>query len=104
MEYPISFIDAVLGTKIEVPTIEGFETIKIDPGTESGTIIPLKKKGAPIPNSSSKGDMYIQIMVRIPAKIDKTSKKFLEEIKKSIDDKYIFQTNKELKKFLSLKE
>lgn len=104
LEYPISFIDAVLGTKIEVPTIEGFETIKIDPGTESGTIIPLKKKGAPIPNSSSKGDMYIQIMVRIPAKIDKTSKKFLEEIKKSIDDKYIFQTNKELKKFLSLKE
>ena len=49
LEYPISFIDALMGTKVEIPTISGKETITIKPGTESGKIITLRNKEAPNP-------------------------------------------------------
>ncbi len=101
IEYPISFIDAILGTKVEVPTIDGKETIKIDPGTEHGKIITLRNKGAPYPNSSQKGDMHIGIIVKFPKKLNKTSKKVLYELEKLIDKDYVFEDNDELLKTLS---
>ncbi len=101
LEYPISFIDAILGTKVEIPTISGKETITIKPGTESGKIITLRNKGAPNPNSSRKGDMYIGVAVKFPSKLTNTSKKLLKEIEKTIDKSYIFEGNEELVKSLS---
>jgi molecular chaperone DnaJ len=101
MEYPISFIDAILGTKVEVPTINGKESIKIDPGTEHGKIITLRNKGAPYPNSSQRGDMHVGIIVKFPKKLNKTSKKVLHELKKSIDRDYVFEENDALLKTLS---
>ena len=101
MEYPISFIDAILGTKVKVPTITGKETIKIDPGTEHGKIITLRNKGAPYPNSSQRGDMHVGIVVKFPKKLNKTSKKAIHELEKSIDKKFVFEGNDELLKSLS---
>ena len=101
IEYPISFIDAILGTKVEIPTINGKETIKIDAGTESGKIITLRNKGAPDPNSSRRGNMHVGITVKLPKKLDKQSKHILSELKASIDGKYVSDGNKELFKFLS---
>ncbi|MFX1516544.1 MAG: molecular chaperone DnaJ [Promethearchaeota archaeon] len=101
LEYPISFIDAILGTKVEVPTINGKETIKIDPGTEHGKIITLRNKGAPHPNSSQRGDMHVGVVVKFPKKLSKTSKKVLSELERSIDKKYVFEGNDELLETLS---
>jgi len=101
LEYPISFIDAVLGTKVEIPTLDGKETIKIEAGTESGTIITLKKKGAPIPNSSRRGDFHIGIIVKFPDKLDKASKKIIEKLKETMNTDYVFHSYKELKNYLS---
>ncbi|UCG90688.1 MAG: molecular chaperone DnaJ [Candidatus Heimdallarchaeota archaeon] len=101
LEYPIGFIDAILGTKVEVPTIDGKETIIIKPGTESGKIITLRNKGAPYPNSSHKGDMHIGIVVKFPSKLTKSSKKLLKELEKTIDKKYVFEDSEELVKSLS---
>ncbi|MFX1504957.1 MAG: molecular chaperone DnaJ [Promethearchaeota archaeon] len=101
MEYPISFIDAILGTKVEVPTINGKETIKIDPGTEHGKIITLRNKGSLYPNSSQRGDMHVGIVVKFPKKLNKASKKVLSELGESIDKSYIFEGNEELLKNLS---
>jgi molecular chaperone DnaJ len=101
IEYPISFIDAILGKKIEIPTINGKESVKIEPGTESGKIITLRNKGAPDPNSSRRGNMHIGLVVKLPKKLNKVSKKLLFELKSSIDDKYVFEDNKEFAKFLS---
>lgn len=101
IEYPISFIDAILGTKVEIPTINGKETIKIDAGTESGKIITLRNKGAPDPNTSRRGNMHVGITVKLPKKLNKQSKNILSELKTSIDGKYVSDSNKELFKFLS---
>ncbi|MFX0172492.1 MAG: molecular chaperone DnaJ [Candidatus Hodarchaeota archaeon] len=100
LEYPISFIDAILGTKVEIPTINGKESISIKPGTESGEIITLRNKGAPYPNSSHKGDMHIGFKVKFPQKLRKPVKQTLESLKQNIDNEYVFKDHKELKEFL----
>ena len=104
LEYPISFTDTILGTKVEVPTINGKETISIKPGTESGKIFTLRNKGAPYPNSSQKGDMYVGIVVKFPSKLSKESKRLLNELEKTIDKSYIFEDNEELIESLSSKK
>jgi len=100
LEYPISFIDAILGAKIQVPTTNGKETITIKPGTESGEIITLRNKGAPYPNSSRKGDMYIGLKVKIPSKIKKQTKQKFIQMKQEMDNSYVFDGNDELEKYI----
>ncbi len=51
----IPFTDAVFGTQVEVPTIDGKAKIRIPPGTQSGKIFRLKGKGFPSVNSTKKG-------------------------------------------------
>lgn len=99
LEYPLSFIDAILGTKIQIPTINGKETITIQPGTESGEIITLRNKGAPYPNSSRKGDMHIGLRVKIPSKIEKKTKQIFLQLKQEMDNRYVFEGHDELEKF-----
>ena len=62
----ISFTDAVFGTQVEVPTIDGRAKIKIPPGTQSGKIFRLKGKGFPAVNSYEKGDQLISVNVWTP--------------------------------------
>src|SRR5450631_1721442 len=65
----ISFTDAVFGTQIEVPTIDGKAKIRIPPGTQSGKIFRLKGKGFPSVNSYEKGDQLIHINVWTPQQV-----------------------------------
>ncbi|MHA2226789.1 MAG: molecular chaperone DnaJ [Candidatus Hodarchaeales archaeon] len=101
LEYPVSFIDAILGNKVEIPTINGKETITIKPGTETGEIFTLRNKGAPDPNRSRRGDMHIGIKVKFPSKLNKSSKKLLKELNEMIDSSYVFKENEEIFKSIS---
>jgi molecular chaperone DnaJ len=100
LEYPISFLDAVLGTKLTIPTINGDEKITIKPGTESGKIITLRKKGAPNPNRSGRGDMHIGITVKFPNKLEKSVKQTLEKLHEEDEAKYVLRDNPGLAKYL----
>ncbi|GAL83803.1 molecular chaperone, heat shock protein [Sporocytophaga myxococcoides] len=82
-ELYISFIDAVLGTSLEVPTIEGKVKIKIDPGTQSGKILRLKEKGLREVNGYSKGDQLIYVNVWTPQTLSKEEKNLLNTLKDS---------------------
>lgn len=79
----ISIPDAVFGTQIEVPTIDGRAKIKIPPGTQSGKIFRLKGKGFPNVNSYEKGDQLIQINVWTPQHVSGTEKDMLEKLQES---------------------
>jgi molecular chaperone DnaJ len=79
----ISFPDAVFGTQIEVPTIDGRAKIKIPPGTQSGKIFRLKGKGFPQINSYEKGDQLIHINVWTPQNISSEEKTILEKLSRS---------------------
>ncbi len=66
----INFSQAVLGTTIEVPTIEGtVKRIKIPPGTQNNTKIRMKGFGVPRLKGTGKGDQYVKIIVTVPKKL-----------------------------------
>jgi molecular chaperone DnaJ len=79
----ISFTDAVFGTTIEVPTIEGKVKIKIDPGTQSGKILRLKGKGIREVNTYEKGDQLIYVNVWTPTQLSKEEREALLKFSES---------------------
>ncbi|TVR79447.1 MAG: molecular chaperone DnaJ [Chitinophagaceae bacterium] len=100
--YPlhISFIDAVLGTSVEIPTVEGKVRIKVPPGTQSGKIFRLKDKGIPnINNPYEKGDLLVDMNVWTPKKLSPEEKELLEKLKDSPNFKPM--PNKQEKGFFS---
>ncbi|MEP7279854.1 MAG: molecular chaperone DnaJ [Bacteroidota bacterium] len=79
----ISIPDAVFGTQLEVPTIDGKVKIKIPPGTQSGKIFRLKGKGFPEVNGYAKGDQLIHVNVWTPQNISTEEKNMLEKMSDS---------------------
>jgi molecular chaperone DnaJ len=79
----ISFIDAALGTSVEVPSIGGKVRIKVDPGTQSGKILRLRGKGIRDVNGYSTGDQLIHINVWTPKKLSSEEKSKLESLRDS---------------------
>jgi molecular chaperone DnaJ len=82
-ELHISFPDAVFGTQVEVPTIDGRAKIKIPPGTQSGKVFRLKGKGFPAINSYDKGDQLVHVNVWTPQNVTSDEKSVLEKLSKS---------------------
>lgn len=79
----ISFIDAAIGTQIEVPTIDGRAKIKIKPGTQGGEIFRLKGKGLPSVNSYGRGDELIHVNIWTPKDLSSDEKALLEKLRHS---------------------
>lgn len=79
----INFVDATLGTSVEVPTIDGKVKIKIDAGTQSGKILRLKDKGIKDLNSYQKGDQLIYVNVWTPKQLSSQEKEMLEKLRES---------------------
>ncbi|MCE2507773.1 MAG: J domain-containing protein [Nitrosopumilaceae archaeon] len=75
----ITMVDAALGGKFQVSTLEGTETIKIDAGCQSSTIIKMGGKGLPRMGSWGRGDLYARIVVDIPKKMNRRQKELLRE-------------------------
>ncbi len=79
----VSFPDAVLGTQIEVPTIDGKAKIKIPPGTQGGKVFRLKGKGFPAFQSYEKGDELIEVNVWSPQQLTDDERALLERLQQS---------------------
>ena len=78
----VSLPDAILGAEVDIPCIDGTQKIKIEAGTQSGTVIRLKNKGLPGVNGyGGTGDLYIKIAVWIPKKLDKEDKAVIESLR-----------------------
>lgn len=79
----ISFATAALGGNIQVPTLDGGVKIKVRPGTQSGTLVRLKGKGIPRPNTHFRGDQYVRIIVTIPEYLSREQRRLLEEFEQA---------------------
>ena len=77
----IKFTQAVLGDKIEVPTMEGDVKLKIPVGTDSGVTFRLKGKGMPSINGYDRGDEYVRIRVKVPKKLSRKEEELIERLK-----------------------
>ena len=78
-QVPISITQAALGGTVEVPTLEGHETLKIPKGTQSGKVFRLKGKGVPHLRGFGRGDQVIQTLVKIPTHLSKRQEELLKE-------------------------
>ncbi|RZL40812.1 MAG: molecular chaperone DnaJ, partial [Pedobacter sp.] len=79
----VSFVDATLGTSVEIPTIDGKARIKLEPGTQGGKILRLKGKGIPEVNSYHKGDQLVQVNIWTPKSINNDERELLEKLRSS---------------------
>jgi len=82
----ISFPQAALGTRINVPTLDGKARLKIPAGTQSRTVFRLKRKGIPHLNGFGRGDELIRVIVRTPIKLTQQEKKLFKELAKEMDE------------------
>ncbi len=86
----ISLPDAILGAETEIPCLDGPYKIRIDAGTQSGTVVKLRGKGLPTVNGyGGTGDLFVKFAVWIPKKLDKDEKALVE----SLRDKESFKPN-----------
>jgi molecular chaperone DnaJ len=78
---PISVTQACLGADIQVSTLDS-KTIKvrIPPGIQTGKLLRIRDEG--VPNGGRRGNLYIKVMVQIPAKLSKRGRELLEELSK----------------------
>ena len=79
----INFADAVLGTSVEIPTLEGKAKFKIDPGTQSGKVYRLRGKGLPEVNSYHRGDLLVDVNVWTPQNLSQEEKVLMEKLRNS---------------------
>ena len=80
---PLTVTEAALGTKIEVPTIDGPAIVRVPPGSQSGQLLRMRGKGAPsLLNPEVRGDQYVELQVVIPRIADERSKEILRELAK----------------------
>jgi molecular chaperone DnaJ len=76
-------VTATLGGEIEVPTVGGGRTnVKVPEGTQAGKRFRLAHKGMPTLRSKSRGDMYVQVAVETPQKLNKRQRELLREFEK----------------------
>jgi molecular chaperone DnaJ len=78
-QIPISFPQAALGTKVEIPTLEGTKPLEISPGTQSGETFRIRGAGAKRLRRHGRGDEIIQIVVKTPDRLTKRQKELLQE-------------------------
>ncbi len=82
LDKEIKISEALLGTTIEVPTLDGSKHIKVPPGTQSHSRIRLKGFGLPHFQGGGRGDEFVRILIKHPKSLTEKQKKLAEEMKK----------------------
>ena len=79
-EIPVNFTTLALGGEIQVPTLDGNETVKVPEGTQTGTTLRLKNKGMPDVNGRGRGDLFATVQVQTPRKLTRDQRKLIEQL------------------------
>ena len=81
----ISVMDAMLGCEVSIPCLDGSYKVKVEPGTQSGTVVKLRGKGLPSVQGYGRGtgDLYVKFLVWVPHKLSRSEKEALEQMRSS---------------------
>lgn len=82
----ISFVQAALGAELEVPTIDGTNILKVQPGTQPNTVLRMREKGLPHLNSKARGDQFVHLEVSTPTGLNKEEMDLLKKFGKIRDE------------------
>lgn len=86
VDVPISYLNAILGCEVDVPTLTGKVVLKIPAGTHTGQIFRLKSKGFPRPGGFGNGDMLVKILVDTPTSLSARQKELILELSQLSDE------------------
>jgi len=78
----VDMVEAALGTVVEIPTLNGRETLHIPPGSQPGQVFRLRGKGMPSLHRRGYGDLYLVLEVEIPKRLSAEQRRLLEEFQK----------------------
>lgn len=79
---PLDFVDAILGTQVEIPTVYGDKLLNIPAGTQPGQMLRMKGHGVKDLRSGKPGDQYVHLDIKMPVNLSKEQRKCLEEYRK----------------------
>lgn len=82
---PVSFTQAALGARVQVPTIDGKADLTIEPGTQYGRMYRLRGLGLPDIRTGRRGDEIVQVIVEIPRKLNKEQQRLLRDYAETED-------------------
>ena len=85
-EVPLSFAQATLGTKVEIPTLSSSAEITIPPGTQPESVFRLRGQGLPSMNYGRTGDLYCKVKVTVPEKLTSEQKELIRELAESFNE------------------
>jgi molecular chaperone DnaJ len=85
-EVPISFVQAALGTELEVPTLAGRAQIRVPPGTQSGTVFRIRGKGVKNVQGHGTGDLHVRVNVEVPGHLNVAQRAKLTEFAELCDE------------------
>jgi molecular chaperone DnaJ len=78
-QIPISFVQAALGDKISVPTLNGNKKLQVPKGTQPGEVLSLRGEGIPSLRTGRRGDQLIQVDIKTPTHLNKKQEALLKE-------------------------
>lgn len=84
-EVPVSFPQAVLGTALELETLDGTVELQVPAGAETGKTLRLRGKGMPYLRGSGRGDLHVRLRVVTPTKLNDRTRHLMEELAKELD-------------------
>ncbi len=85
VKVPVTFAEAVLGGTVKVPTLDGAVTVKVKPGTPSGTTVKVPKRGI-VPAKGDPGDLLVTFMVQIPTELTAEQRSAVEALAQAMPD------------------
>ncbi len=86
VEYPVNVAQAALGAQLEVPTLGGHVSVKVPPGTQSGTVLRVRGKGLPDVHDGRTGDLLVRVIIETPVNLGHAHRKMLEEFARLFGD------------------
>jgi molecular chaperone DnaJ len=83
---PVNLAQAALGTQLNLLTFDGLETVKIPEGVQTGSRIRLKNLGVPRLQGSGRGDLFVQVDVKVPSKLTREQRKLFEQLRETLPE------------------
>jgi molecular chaperone DnaJ len=80
----LNIAQAALGTQIDILTFEGLQQVKVPEGTQASAQVRVRGQGMPVLNGSGRGDLVINVEVRVPSKLTREQRKLLEQLRETL--------------------
>jgi molecular chaperone DnaJ len=94
VELKINVAQAALGADVTVPTLEGEEEVTVPPGTQSGTVLRLRRKGVPHLRKDGRGDELVLVRVDVPAKLTREQRRLFQELGTTLDPEAVWENKR----------